>query len=456
MGIMRDHRNTRAALLAGLSLGVLLAALPAAATELSGDQPLYPRGYGRSWSFGKGFGTFDSRKAVDVPAKKARKPESKADAQVEKKAAQIAQSIPPGPLHIIVSIDAQRVTLYANGAPFAHAPVSSGTTSHPTPMGLFTIIQKNRHHISNLYDASMPYMQRITWSGSAMHQGPLPGYPASHGCVRLPHEFAAMLWKATKIGARVIITRPEVAPVEIEHAQLFTPTAKPMAETRTAPPRVKTADGATVVPGATVPDANKDLPAAPAAAGGEAPGQPVPAQVAAPRTVKPFADERANLAEASASRKDATRRASPVSVFISRKDGKLYVRQGMEPVFDVPIAIRNPEQPIGTHVYTAMELKNGGATMRWTAVSIPSGYPRDHVAIAKPDKKAGKKAPPLPAAHHDPAPTASEALDRIELTQDMREQIGQLLSPGSSLIVSDNALSSETGPRYTDFIVLTR
>jgi hypothetical protein len=62
----------------------------------------------------------------------------------------------------------------------------------------------------------------------------------------------------------------------------------------------------------------------------------------------------------------------------------------------------------------------------------------------------------LPAAHHDPAPTASEALDRIELTQDMREQIGQLLSPGSSLIVSDNALSSETGPRYTDFIVLTR
>ena len=83
-------------------------------------------------------------------------------------------------------------------------------------MGVFSVIQKDRHHVSNLYNASMPYMQRITWSGSALHEGPLPGYPASHGCVRLTTSFAQMLWKTTKMGARVIVTHPDVAPVEFE------------------------------------------------------------------------------------------------------------------------------------------------------------------------------------------------------------------------------------------------
>ena len=86
-------------------------------------------------------------------------------------------------------------------------------------MGVFTVIQKDRHHVSNLYDASMPYMQRITWSGSALHEGPLPGYPASHGCVRLTTSFAQLLWKTTKMGARVIVTHPDVAPIEFEHAR---------------------------------------------------------------------------------------------------------------------------------------------------------------------------------------------------------------------------------------------
>ena len=93
-------------------------------------------------------------------------------------------------------------------------------------MGVFTVIQKSRHHVSNLYDAPMPYMQRITWSGSALHEGPLPGYPASHGCVRLTESFAQLLWKTTKMGARVIVTRPEVAPLEFEHARLFVPQAE--------------------------------------------------------------------------------------------------------------------------------------------------------------------------------------------------------------------------------------
>src|SRR6185295_2799201 len=96
-------------------------------------------------------------------------------------------------------------------------------------------------HVSNLYDAPMPYMKRITWSGSALHEGPLPGYPASHGCVRLTSNFAQLLWRTTKLGARVIITRPEVAPVGIEHARLFVPRPMVVAEPALTS-AIKTAD----------------------------------------------------------------------------------------------------------------------------------------------------------------------------------------------------------------------
>ena len=126
--------------------------------------------------------------------------------------------------------------------------VSTGTKSHPTPLGVFAVIQKNRHHVSNLYGAPMPYMQRLTWSGTALHTGALPGYPASHGCIRLPNEFAQLLWKATKLGARVIVTRDEVKPVEIAHARLHASEPAPPASAaagragRNHRPPIRTAD----------------------------------------------------------------------------------------------------------------------------------------------------------------------------------------------------------------------
>ena len=205
---MRKH-NLRAALLAGLSLTALATVQPASARN-DFWQPF------RETSFRDTPLNASADRAE--PKKKSRK---KTDTAGETKAAERAAAIPSGPLHIIVSIHKQRVTLFADGKPFANAPVSTGTPGHPTPTGIFSVIQKNKHHVSNLYDAAMPYMQRITWSGVAMHTGPLPGYAASHGCVRLPNEFAQMLWKATKIGARVIIAKPEVAVAEIEHLVLF-------------------------------------------------------------------------------------------------------------------------------------------------------------------------------------------------------------------------------------------
>jgi hypothetical protein len=125
---------------------------------------------------------------------------------------------PQGPVVIVVSITQQRAYAYRNGVPIGISTVSTGKKGHETPTGVFTLLQKNVDHKSSLYnDAPMPYMQRLTWDGIAMHAGNLPGYPASHGCVRLPLAFAKLLYGVTKLGLTVIVTNdaqvPRVAPI---------------------------------------------------------------------------------------------------------------------------------------------------------------------------------------------------------------------------------------------------
>lgn len=114
---------------------------------------------------------------------------------------------PAGPVVIVVSIAQQRAYAYRNGVPIGISTVSTGKKGHETPTGVFTLLQKNVDHKSNLYNnAPMPYMQRLTWDGIAMHAGNLPGYPASHGCVRLPLAFAKLLYGVTRLGLTVIVT----------------------------------------------------------------------------------------------------------------------------------------------------------------------------------------------------------------------------------------------------------
>src|SRR5215475_10191238 len=128
------------------------------------------------------------------------------------------------PIMAIVSLRSQRITVYDADGWILRAPVSSGQKGRETPAGIFSVIEKQAEHYSNLYDdASMPHMQRITWSGIALHGGPLPGHPASHGCVRMPYDFAARLFGATRLGMRVIVAPGDVAPVEIAHPALFSP-----------------------------------------------------------------------------------------------------------------------------------------------------------------------------------------------------------------------------------------
>src|SRR5436190_3263536 len=161
---------------------------------------------------------------------------------------------PVGPLVIAISIEKQRVRIYDANGFFAESPVSTGTKTHPTPMGVFSIIQKHKMHHSNIYSgAPMPFMQRITWSGVAMHAGVLPGYAASHGCIRMPMAFAIKMWNWTKMGARVVVTPGEMTPASFSHPLLVTQKAVPVANDAPqvdAPLGVKSDKGADAQPAA--------------------------------------------------------------------------------------------------------------------------------------------------------------------------------------------------------------
>src|SRR5262245_58503775 len=134
------------------------------------------------------------------------------------------------PIMAIVSIKSQQVTFYDAEGWIFRAPVSTGVKERETPAGVFAVIEKDRDHRSTMYDdAWMPHMQRITWNGLALHGGPLPGYAASHGCIRMPFGFAEKLFNKTRIGMRVIISPDDAAPVEFSHPALFVPKAEAIA-----------------------------------------------------------------------------------------------------------------------------------------------------------------------------------------------------------------------------------
>ena len=332
------------------------------------------------------------------------------------------QDAPNGPLQIIISIADQRISLYDNGVLIARSSVSTGVEGHPTPLGVFSVISKQRWHRSNIYSAApMPYMQRITWSGIALHAGDLPGYPASHGCIRLTSDFAIRLWHLTKRGTRVIIAHNDVRPVEISNPHLFV--GKP-----------KVASGSPESGTATLA-VNKIITAA---------------AMHAPLMSKAEAQEAAK-APALAPAGVTPQKVVPISVFVSRKLSKLFVRQGFTPLFDASVKIQNLAEPMGTHVFSAMEFQNEGATIRWTVVSIPEKSSLSQGAAPKLRNGSTKQTIETILPTSD---KANAALDRIEIPQDVAERISELLTPGSSLIISDYGVSNETG-KDTDFIVLT-
>src|SRR6266849_2335864 len=391
------------------------------------------------------------------------------------------------PIMAIVSIKTQQVTFYDADGWILRAPVSTGITGRETPAGVFAVLEKEKDHHSSLYDdAWMPNMQRLTWNGIALHGGPLPGYAASHGCVRMPYGFAEKLFDATRIGMRVIISPNDVAPVEFSHSALFVPNAEALAAaptraatlTREAEEAARTADetktaAATAAREATslmaslrklertktradaeLKFADKKVAAAKtdqakaqaeelkqraATKAAEAGTQfdTAKADVTSKLTAAAVAKDAAKAA--AAKKADATKKVNeaklalePVSVYISRATQTLYVRRNTHnPVTDggevfnasieASVTIRDPNRPIGTHVFTAVA--RNGTGLRWTVVTIDDGD------------------------------NAKDALDRITIPQDVLDRIAPTAVPRSSIIVSDEPLSSETNYR-TEFVAV--
>jgi lipoprotein-anchoring transpeptidase ErfK/SrfK len=167
----------------------------------------------------------DAAPGTAQPAPQAPPRHSKTQRPGEKKSKVVGNESakPQGPLIISISIAQQKLRLYDANGLFAEAPVSTGMPGHLTPMGVFSVIQKQKFHRSNIYSgAPMPFMQRITWSGIAMHAGVLPGHPASHGCIRMPMAFAVKLYNWTKMGARVVVTPGDITPAAFSHPLLAT------------------------------------------------------------------------------------------------------------------------------------------------------------------------------------------------------------------------------------------
>jgi hypothetical protein len=304
------------------------------------------------------------------------------------------------------------------------------------------VIEKDRYHHANIYSgAPMPYMQRITWSGVALHEGELPGHPASHGCIRMSRDFARKLWPITKLGVRVIVTRDELTPVEFAHANLFVWRSKP-AEPHTT---MNVATEGVAQRTAKLAEATIELSDA-------APDRkvvPVSSDAVKP---SPTVDPPKPLVPGYKATDQPVKSTGQVAVFVSRKEKKVFVRQGFVPLFELPVAIDDPDQPLGTHVFTALAETGDGTGMRWNLITVPTD---PSISVEHRDSRRRSKEPPKPVVRGKPPSTAAQALDRIHLPQEAVERIGELLVPGSSLVVSDEGLGRETG-RGTEFIVLTR
>ncbi|WP_045836326.1 L,D-transpeptidase family protein [Hyphomicrobium sp. 99] len=444
------------------------------------------------------------------------------------------------PVMAIVSIKDQRVTIYDAAGGTMRSRVSSGRTDYETPVGVYSVLQKEEEHYSNVYDdASMPFMQRITWSGVALHGGALPGYPASHGCVRLPESFAQRLYPLTKVGMRVIVAYDDVAPVEITHPLLLKPTPQPAIESAVAipmsyqdqdstdnsspfEPNVKRwparlaqlealksiAAGKQIEADAANDQADqmkqlvaeKKEPrdnAAKALRKAEAAKKSADDKVAradkglaaakSPKAIKNWEDTKAKAiktaedaaskvasltetlkaaeaelqtamqeaapveaarAAAVAQADEAKHKTQPVSIFISLKTQRLYVRQGYEPVFEAPVTISEPETPIGTHVYTAVDYTNDGNDLRWTAVTLE----HKEADYASSEDRLDQTSDATETPQTDVA-KATAALNRITIAPDVLARVTEAAWPGSSLIISDEPMSKETA-KATDFIVL--
>jgi hypothetical protein len=516
--------------LRSLSPRLLAAALVAVASLPLAFEPAL--GWGWDWGWGSAQGHRQSQSRSRSPRQRSER-EDTAKTGVKK---------PAGPMFAVVSLADQHITFYDADGVWERSGVSTGVPGHPTPTGIFTILEKERWHRSNIYSgAPMPFMQRLAWTGVAMHEGAVhEGHTASHGCIRMHADFARRLYGVTNIGQRVIISPQDITPAPIVHTNLpqpkllappFEAGAEKGAKVSIAEPAVldtqapakpklinpgeyalalKTAAAAKAAEAAKAKKAalalldvkeeeaaaaKRELDAAETAlrkaraeledaersavkAQGEeavlkAAGRKASAEAklaAAEAKVKEAGDAKAAkdgevqaaeasiraaetaAAEATSAAKQSVRRIEPVSMFISRKSGRLYVRQANVHLFDMPIVIREPGRPIGTHLFIATKPSGDGTSLQWVSLTPPAAYEvkrRPHSSRRGHPVHAEAEVAPVQAFPE----TAAGALSRIEIPQDAAQRIAELLWTGATLIISDVEMSGE-GRFAMDFQIL--
>ena len=471
-----------------------------------------------------------------------------------------------GPLQIVVSVGDQRADVYRGTQLISSTRVSTGRRGYATPQGVFSIIQKNRRHYSNIYGgAPMPFMQRLTWSGVALHAGYVPNYPASHGCIRLPPSFASWLFSTTDMGNHVVVAEHRPAPRVVDYAGLFQPRPRPqiLVEPHVPPlvltdhtnPLLSEADRSAHDDARTRPfvtalrhafhpnaDAHQrelirlaqkllgrlgyDIRYADGSLGRNtrgaisrfqrAEGMRISGRVSSAlidraywrlaETVRDMPreeqlailtpediDEPLRILVTRAKQRNETRDAQQmlaelgfdpgdpdglsgrqtiaavkayqrdagltVSGLIdetlldalakatgrqrSRATGHLYVRRGQRDIYDAPVEIADLDRELGTHLFIMTDEKDDSGRVLWTTISPQ----KRAIRVANADDSAAATASLIDG------PRA--ALARIEIPEDVRIRVEQMLTPASSLVIADGGWLRETGD-YTDFIVETR
>ena len=229
---------------------------------------------------------------------------------------------PRGPVVVVVSLPEQLVHVYRNGVTIGVSTCSTGKPGNRTPTGVFTILQKREEHYSSTYNnAPMPNMQRLTWQGVALHAGNLPGYPASHGCIRLPTNFSELLFSVTQLGTSVIIADQETAYSSVVQPDLVLPQ-----------------DVAEIAKGAQAKKGQSGKATADAAS------------------------------------------TKIMSVLVSGADRKAYLVVDGEVTFETPINVFNSDEPIGTHLFSLIGPSDDGHSLKWAAFGL-GGHPKDGVAV---------------------------------------------------------------------------
>jgi peptidoglycan hydrolase-like protein with peptidoglycan-binding domain len=378
------------------------------------------------------------------------------------------------PLTLVIVLKEQTIDLYRGTSLIKSSKVSSGMRGYATMAGVFSILEKQRHHHSNMYSgAPMPWMQRLTWSGTALHGGVLPGYPASHGCVRLSFSFAPKLFRITNVGEHVVIGNHRITPTLITHPILFQP-LPPIPQTEMSseglesqtldsgePAQSAEANGLTEQTDDDLAAPERTVSAPPAVENGSKAKErsSAPLRILVTRrtqrdriismqhtlaamghlrpqkftgrlgketiaAIKTF--QKANgLRETGEFNDELAKEIYRVAGKAEPPEGHLFVRQNFRPLFDVPIAFRDPEQTLGTHVFIALNFAPGDTTTRWIGISLE----RDDAATV---------------------------LDRIHIPDDMRQTISERLTPGSSLIIGDRSVNPAILPDGADFLVFTK